>query len=423
MARECDQDNDAGMTRRVALTTGKRQRLIFGSDESLTPPSLSSSRQQNQNGDQQPLAVRETNVPSHDTPILPQELIEEILSRLPVKILVKFRCVCKSWKSLISDPQFIKDHLRISAMDTKFANHSIILTTARHKFRIQSYSVSSVFNNSSARVVELKSRRCYEWMCGSCNGILCFAIKQDSVRLWNPSIRVSKKLPCLDNGVRKGSFTVFGFGYDHLNDDYKVVAVFCYLDTGNSYKNVVKVCTLRTNSWKRIGEFPYRFPYDESGKFVPGSLNWVANSNPGSGSLCAIVSLDLGKEIYREILQPDCKEALDLKPTLGVLRDCLCISYDDSSASHTVVWLMNQYGVKDSWTKLLTIPHLRSPEYVELEHNPLCISENGDVLMQLESGVVLYNSRNNTFKYPEIENYNIWLDVEVYVESLVSPRY
>ncbi|PNX63542.1 F-box/kelch-repeat protein, partial [Trifolium pratense] len=44
-------------------------------------------------------------------PTLPFDLIPEILSRLPVKILLQFGCVCKSWKSLISDPKFAKKHL------------------------------------------------------------------------------------------------------------------------------------------------------------------------------------------------------------------------------------------------------------------------------------------------------------------------
>jgi len=43
--------------------------------------------------------------------ILPQELIAEILSLLPVESLVRFQCVSKAWFSLINDPYFIKMHL------------------------------------------------------------------------------------------------------------------------------------------------------------------------------------------------------------------------------------------------------------------------------------------------------------------------
>ncbi|RZB41108.1 hypothetical protein D0Y65_055380 [Glycine soja] len=49
------------------------------------------------------------------SPLLCDELIEEILSRLPVKPLIQFKCVCKGWNSLMSDPYFIKLHLSKSA--------------------------------------------------------------------------------------------------------------------------------------------------------------------------------------------------------------------------------------------------------------------------------------------------------------------
>ncbi|MCI40987.1 F-box/kelch-repeat protein, partial [Trifolium medium] len=41
-------------------------------------------------------------------PFLPEELIIQILLRLPVRSLIEFKCVCKSWKTLISDPKFAK---------------------------------------------------------------------------------------------------------------------------------------------------------------------------------------------------------------------------------------------------------------------------------------------------------------------------
>ncbi|XP_062015337.1 putative F-box protein At3g51171 [Rosa rugosa] len=40
-----------------------------------------------------------------------EDVIAEILARLPVKSLMRFRCVCKSWRALISESYFVKKHL------------------------------------------------------------------------------------------------------------------------------------------------------------------------------------------------------------------------------------------------------------------------------------------------------------------------
>ena len=42
---------------------------------------------------------------------LPDEVVLDILARLPVKSLLRFRCVCKPWYSSIANPNFITTHL------------------------------------------------------------------------------------------------------------------------------------------------------------------------------------------------------------------------------------------------------------------------------------------------------------------------
>jgi len=50
---------------------------------------------------------------------LPHELITKILVRLPVKALIQFKCVSKSWFSLISDPHFANSHFQLSTDSTQ----------------------------------------------------------------------------------------------------------------------------------------------------------------------------------------------------------------------------------------------------------------------------------------------------------------
>ncbi|KAG6757042.1 hypothetical protein POTOM_037343 [Populus tomentosa] len=48
---------------------------------------------------------------------LPLDIISHILSRLPVKSLLPFKCLRKSWCSLFSDPQFIRVHFNVAITD------------------------------------------------------------------------------------------------------------------------------------------------------------------------------------------------------------------------------------------------------------------------------------------------------------------
>jgi hypothetical protein len=55
--------------------------------------------------------MKRSKVPVAETGLaLPPEVVEEILLRIPAKQLRRFRAVCRSWCSLISDPTFIKAH-------------------------------------------------------------------------------------------------------------------------------------------------------------------------------------------------------------------------------------------------------------------------------------------------------------------------
>ncbi|KAG4378047.1 hypothetical protein GLYMA_18G256151v4 [Glycine max] len=51
---------------------------------------------------------------------LPIELIELILLRLSVRHVIRFKRVCKSWLSLISDPKFCISHFDLAAASPPF---------------------------------------------------------------------------------------------------------------------------------------------------------------------------------------------------------------------------------------------------------------------------------------------------------------
>ncbi|XP_050909291.1 F-box/kelch-repeat protein At3g23880 [Lathyrus oleraceus] len=282
-------------------------------------------------------------------PTLPFDVVVEILSRLPVKILMQLQCVCKSWKSLISDPKFAKKHLR-------HASQSLVLTVGELDFVVIANPLSSVFTEATTTTIQ--------------------------------------------------------------------VAVVCYPHTlvqgpVSNCRNLVKVHTLGTTSWRIIQDFPPNtLILNESGKFLRGAINWLAYRQRHS-SCWVIMSLDLEKEFHREIPQPDYGGINVLSLNIGVLRDCLCIFSNADTFSD--VWLMKEYGNKDSWTKLFRLPHTRNLGSWPLVY-ALYVSNDDQVLFDIErEELVVYNFRDGTFKDPGIQIIDKWMESEVYHESLISP--
>ncbi|RHN63682.1 putative F-box domain-containing protein [Medicago truncatula] len=93
-----------------------------------------------QNGTVSIQSASETTVNKPLPPFLPEELIVEILLRLSVKSLLQYKCVCKTWKTLLSDPQFAKSHLLSSNVHPQLV--SVFMGYCKLPFRILSFKTT-----------------------------------------------------------------------------------------------------------------------------------------------------------------------------------------------------------------------------------------------------------------------------------------
>ena len=147
------------------------------------------------------------------------------------------------------------------------------------------------------------------------------------------------------------------------------------------------------------------------------TVNWLVYDYPRCAMI--IVSLDLENGLYY------IKSFLTLPGnliTFGVLRDCLCIFSNSDKFSD--VWIMKEYGNGQSWTKLLSVPQMGGCGcYIYTK--VLYISEDDQVLLYFfkrgKFSLAVYDSINDNFKIPEIQNNIHQLVQEVYIESLISP--
>ncbi|CAN4092888.1 unnamed protein product [Withania somnifera] len=164
---------------------------------------------------------------SHQCPILPPELVTEILLRIPVKPLLKFKSVSKSWLALISSPDFINSHLRLSSNNKDNKYHRLILQTANHPHDPKVCSLGPLLNESVTEAFDVHYPMGNEVLTvGSVNGLICLDLFEKGLIIWNPSIKNYKKLADSRTELKKNEYYKYGFGYDELHDDYKVVDIF-----------------------------------------------------------------------------------------------------------------------------------------------------------------------------------------------------
>ncbi|XP_047323899.1 F-box/kelch-repeat protein At3g23880-like [Impatiens glandulifera] len=354
---------------------------------------------------------------------LSSDLISEIIIRLPVKFLLQLRCVSKSWCTLISDPIFVKKHLKASTQKLDYADHRIIMNTMTNPFVLKTYSMSSVFHdefpNPDFLDYPLNHLHRLVKIVGSVNGLLCLTIGNDDVVIWNPTTRKSKRLPKSDSKMYPGQYVVYGFGYDEDTDDYKVVVITSELISFEfPLKSDIKVYGLKSDSWRKIEGCPKDLPMiNARGIFVSGSLHWIAarNGEMDDWRSTTILSFDVSKETYSEILQPPYGDETS-NPVLGVLSGCLFLLRNVEEIKGEV-WVMKEYGNVESWSKLFSIPYLDGP----IDFNstsPIYIFKKNEVILLLGFRMLLFNINNNTVRYPNIM---ICSSVDTYIESLVSP--
>lgn len=125
-----------------------------------------------------------------------------ILSRLPVKPLIRFHCVSKFWKALIGEPYFIKKHLNHAK--NQLSSQNLLFLEWYPNGQLLSHSVSMVPEDipiidfsSHSYPTEMDGIRLYS----SCDGLFLIGIwtdrfvEQPSILvICNPSTRQSIRL-------------------------------------------------------------------------------------------------------------------------------------------------------------------------------------------------------------------------------------
>lgn len=367
------------------------------------------------------------------TKILHEEIIVDILSRLPPKSIGRFRCVSKPWKSLLSQPQFIKTHL-FRSKHLPIELQSLIL------FSEETNSLYSTQLNNAHQLIDQMTTFCtklsfddHRFDCSlvnnvaTCDGLILVRDEEDKLLLVNPTTRQFKELPSSPYALDpRASFTMYGLGFDSVSDDYKVVTL-SYYNTDNEYEPdctemFVNVYCVRNGTWKKAESSPYDHAVGHitSGVFVDGCIHWLASTTSDYKSV--IAAFDIVEEKFHQVPPPS---SVDDKKfvfnRLVALGGCLCM-FPSSRSCETDVWVMKEYGVEDSWSKIMII------DSEESEFRPLCLLGKEQVVLvkneeTVDEKLVMYNLEQGISKNIVINGIPDEFRVEgSFMESLVSPH-
>ncbi|XP_057958414.1 F-box/kelch-repeat protein At3g23880 [Malania oleifera] len=357
---------------------------------------------------------------------LPDDIVVEVLVRLPVKSILRFKCVCKAWLSLFSSKKFINEHLNFWTHQEDL--HKLKLLLISYPFdAFRSCSLHTVFHEPCTTAAELDYQfkdGFATWMVGSCNGLVCNLLKnpltlEHSLVFWNPSTRNFRELPQPKMGRQKRVHHVYGFGYNQSSDDYKVVKISYPPSHYRSVAGQVRVFSRNSNSWKRISDTNYRMAFSEKGKFAGGSLNWSVEISSGGGGSpkWGIVSFDLAGEELRVVAEFDCGF---YSPVLHVMGGCLCVLFRKVPEMRLEMWVWKEYGVAASWTALGSICGWEAAALL-YQPEPFYLTKDGEMLFCIGGVLSVYDTKEKRLKECEIYGGRHCHQARVYLESLISP--
>ncbi|KAJ9173202.1 hypothetical protein P3X46_016365 [Hevea brasiliensis] len=351
----------------------------------------------------------------------PPEIKSDILSRLPVDDLLRFRCISKSWCAQIDDGAFIKTHLK--KFFNVYSSLNLIFSGCFYLASFESLGTAVELDNPlkgpSDAHHDIK-------LVDSCNGLVCFGDAVGTIALLNPLTRKHHILPFLPldfqlEGKSTWAAWAFGFGYDPISDDYKVVRLGQYLSLSDQFFDTeTNVYNLKANTWRKIQGMSYVLGFDQKmGVLAGNALHWLVGRNRIMRNPNLIVAFNLEVEDFREVPAPE-SIGENLSIDLGVVGKWLSLTAN-YECMRLDVWVMKEYGVEESWTRLFVItPNEVAPLKCL---RTLAFSKNGDeLLLGVQAGnLVWYNLKEKSVKRVEKPISVTPFAVKAFRGSLVSP--
>ncbi|XP_044409933.1 putative F-box protein At2g02030 [Triticum aestivum] len=344
------------------------------------------------------------------------ELVGEILLRLPVKSLLRFKSVSKAWRAIISDPFFIRSHLQHSALKWK-QNPSLLITPHTLDYVMEDESWPTTFSTNIGFYQWQKGASEARFMHGGdfhaefnsvcyfahCDGLV-IAPTDTYVYLFNPATRDTMTLPDSDrNKIREQIVCLpVGLGLDPCTGMHKVVRAFYRSRdplTG-IYLMGMEVFTIggSSTSWRETASDP-PYPVAEwiTAVFANGALFWIIDQRHIKPRPHGLLRFSLEDESFSITRLPGSLDpALDESFLLDEMHGELCLTAFSSSkppGQPLKIWtLVEDNGLSSRWE------HRYCLSITELVH-PMALLPSGEIMIRACQNLCHYDQQTPDLTY------------------------
>jgi len=245
------------------------------------------------------------------------------------------------------------------------------------------------------------------WLIAYANGLVLGATFESATKfvVWNPSIRKFTVICPPTPQCWSGGLT--GFTYvTEPEDDYKLVVItfdcshWCQLAGLRLQKPPLpstvpaQIYSLKTRSWRVFNmDLPWvkGLKYHEETSFLNGAIHWLGYHDSIPCNISHIVAFNMENGALNSIQLPDewtsSRRHRHGDQVLAVLGESL--AFLDMKPGCSFIWVMEQYGVGNSWFKRYMI---------NLEYDMFILKRNGKLLVTIEQGIKEYDVKNQKIK-------------------------
>lgn len=228
---------------------------------------------------------------------LPWDMVEEILSRVPPKSLVRFRTVCRQWNTHFQEKRFIKTQL-------DYVRPEFVLV-----FDVKTYSIDVNLDDLAIEVRQIfvDIPNVVGWIpytINYCYGLLSCRLFTGGTVVWSPLLRQGKQI------MTEGhEFILCGIGFNSSRPEmgYKIFGYYYYTWERSDRELAIYECV--SDTWKFIDapykEWPTEEPLDNDISFN-GNSYWTAYNTETSEYF--IRRFDYSKEILKHFCILPCKK-------------------------------------------------------------------------------------------------------------------